>query len=88
MLDRFWETVSTVALGIITVAMIAVIVSRKAQTPQVIQATGSAFGNSLAVAEAPVTGANTPINLSYPTGTSALGFTGFSPSGLMGGFGA
>lgn len=77
--ERFFEMVSTIAMGIIGVAIVALIVSRKSQTPAVIQASGSAFGNSLAVAEAPVTGANTPINLSYPGGTTGLGFSGFSP---------
>ncbi|MDE2104806.1 MAG: hypothetical protein KGL39_46645 [Patescibacteria group bacterium] len=75
-MDKFLETASTIALGIIGVAMVAVIVSRNAQTPAVIQASGSAFGNSLAVAEAPVTGDQTPINLSYP----GQGFGSFLPS--------
>lgn len=74
-MDKFLETASTIALGIITVAIVAVIVSRNAQTPAVIQASGSAFGNSLAVAEAPVTGASTPINLTYP----GQGFGSFLP---------
>ena len=68
-MSPFFETITTIALAIVSLAMLAVAVSKKAQTPQVIQAAGSAFGNSLAVAEAPVTGANTPINLSYPSAT-------------------
>lgn len=72
----FWEAITTIALAITTVAIVALVVSKKAQTPAVIQAGGSAFGNSLAVAEAPVTGANTPINLSYP-GTFGFG-SGFN----------
>lgn len=79
---KFFETISSIGLGIIGVAIVALIVSRKSQTPQVIQASGSAFGNSLAVAEAPVTGAATPIDLSYPQ-TSGMGITGFSPGGLQ-----
>lgn len=74
--QQLFETVVTIALGIITVAIVAVIVSRRSQTPAVIQAAGSAFGNSLGVAEAPVTGASTPIDLSYPGG----GFNSFMPN--------
>ena len=65
----FFKLVETVVALIVTVAIIALLVSPKAQTSSVIQASGSALGNNLAVAEAPVTGANTPINLSYPSET-------------------
>lgn len=81
-MDKFWETIITVTSGIVAVAIIAVIVSRKAQTPAVIQAAGSAFGNSLGVAESPVTGLGYGINLSYPS----QGLFGFSPT-VTGGFG-
>lgn len=67
MLDHLTDSVVTIALAIVGLAIIAVLVSRNAQTPSVIQASASGFGNSLAVAEAPVTGANTPIDLSYPS---------------------
>jgi hypothetical protein len=65
--DSFFKMVEAIAGLIVTVAIISVVVSKKAQTPAVLQAAASGFGNSLAVAEAPVTGANTPINLSYPS---------------------
>jgi hypothetical protein len=51
-----------------------VIVSKKAQTPAVIQAAGSAFGNALGVAESPVTGATYKIDLSYPGHDFSGGF--------------
>lgn len=51
---------------IVAVAIVALLVSRNAQTPQVIQSMGSALGNSLGVAESPVTGATYQIDLSYP----------------------
>ncbi len=79
------EAVVTIAMGIIAVAILSVLVSRNAQTPQVIQAAASGFGNSLAVAEAPVTGANTPIDLSYPS--SGYGNSGFAPHINMPSFG-
>lgn len=75
MMDKFFDTASTIALGIIAVGMVAVIVSRNAQTPAVIQATGSAFGNSLGVAESPVTGARINYDLGYP----GSGLSGFLP---------
>ena len=51
---------------IVAVAIVALLVSRNAQTPQVIQSMGSALGNNLGVAESPVTGAQYQIDLSYP----------------------
>lgn len=66
------EAVVTILLAIVGVAIIALLVSPKAQTSGVIQATASAFGNDLAVAESPVTGQSTPINLGYP-GSSQSG---------------
>lgn len=75
-MSPFFETLTTIALAIVGLGVVSVLVSKNAQTPQVIQAAGSAFGNSMAVAEAPVTGAQTPINLSYP-GEDMTGSFGF-----------
>lgn len=75
-MSPFFETITTVALAIVTLGMVAVVVSKKAQTPQVIQASGSAFSNALAVAESPVTGATYQVNLSYP-GQDFTGSFGF-----------
>lgn len=52
----FWGTLSVVALAIVGVASLALLVSRNANTSQVIGATGSAFSNALGVALSPVTG--------------------------------
>jgi PRD1 phage membrane DNA delivery len=71
------EAIVTIATAIVGLAIVAVLVSKKAQTPAVIQASGSAFSNALAVAEAPVTGASMNINLSYP-GTDFSGSFGTS----------
>jgi len=54
--DRIVEGVVTVALAIVSLAILATLVSRQAQTPQVLQAGGQAFQMSLLAAEAPVTG--------------------------------
>lgn len=65
-MSPFFETLTTIALAIVTLGTVAVLVSKNAQTPQVIQAGGSAFSNALGVAESPVTGAKYQIDLSYP----------------------
>jgi hypothetical protein len=62
------EAIVTIALAIVGVAIVATLVSRRAQTPAVIQAAGTAFGSSLAVAVSPVTGLGSRPNLSYPSG--------------------
>lgn len=65
-MNTFFEMLSTIGLAIVTVAIVSVVVSKKSQTPAVIQASGSAFSNALGVAESPVTGATYQIDLSYP----------------------
>ena len=67
-----WEAVVTITGGIIAVALLALLVSKKSDTAAVIQAGASGFANSLAVAIAPVTGAVPKPNLSYPS-TGGLG---------------
>lgn len=52
--DRLIESVVTIALAIVGVALIATLVSRNANTAGVIGAGGSAFTQSLYAAEAPV----------------------------------
>lgn len=76
-LDKMTEAVVTIATAIVGLAMLSVLVSRKAQTPQVIQAAGSAFSNALGVAESPVTGINYRLDLTYPR-ASFLDFTGMN----------
>lgn len=70
-MGQITEMLVTVATLITGVAIVAVLVSRKAQTPAVIQAAASGFGNSLDVAISPVTGATTAPILSYPDGYSS-----------------
>lgn len=65
------QDLTTIALAIVGVGMVAVLVSRNANTTGVIQAAASGFGNSLAVAQSPVTGNAVSINTSYPA--SAVG---------------
>lgn len=65
-MNTLTEMIVTVAVAIVGLAIVSVLVSKKSQTPAVIQASGSAFSNALAVAESPVTGASYNIDLSYP----------------------
>jgi hypothetical protein len=62
----FWGTLSVVMLAIVGVASLALIVSRNANTVGVIQATGSAFSNSLGVALSPVTGTGYGQSSAFP----------------------
>ena len=56
----------TVLAAIVGVAIIAVLVSKSAQTPQVLTAGGQAFAQALGAAVSPVTGGN----LGFTGGTS------------------
>lgn len=58
------EAIVTIATGIIGLAIVAVLVSNKAQTGSVLGAAGSAFANALSAATGPVTGAVTAPNVS------------------------
>jgi len=69
----FFETTVQIALAVAGLAFLAIIVSNRSRTAQVIQASASGFSNSIATAISPVTGASATPILSYPTGD---GFTG------------
>lgn len=51
-----WNGVISVAIAIVGLAMIAVILSKQANTANVIGAAGEAFSNSIGAAVAPITG--------------------------------
>lgn len=72
-MNSLTEGIITIALMIGGIALASVLVSRNANTTGVIQAAGSAFGNDIAVAQSPVSGANFAINLAYPSEASAFG---------------
>lgn len=77
-MNSLTEAVVTILTAVVGVATLAVLVGKNSNTSSVIQAAGSAFGNSLAVAESPVTNSTVTPNLAYPTSTG-FGFnnTGF-----------
>ena len=56
--DNLITSVVTVATAIVGVALIAVLVSRNANTAQVISSAGGAFSNALGAAVAPVKGSS------------------------------
>lgn len=55
-MNSLWSGVVTIAVAIIGVAIVATLVSRNAQTPQVISSAGNAFAKALQAATGPVTG--------------------------------
>jgi len=66
MAGEVFRTIETIVALIVAVAIVALLVSPKARTSSVIQASASGLANNLGVAEAPVTGAAYQVNLSYP----------------------
>lgn len=74
-MNTITEMFVTIATAIVGLGIVSVLVSKKSQTPAVIQASGSAFSNALGVAESPVTGSTYQIDLSYP-GTDLTGSFG------------
>ena len=70
--DHIIASVTSIATAIVGVAIIALLVSRNANTSGVIGAAGQAFSSALGVAEMPVTGggggsfAGGPVGFSQP----------------------
>ena len=52
----FWGTLSAIGLGIIGVAVLALVVSKNSNTTGVISATSSGYSQALSTALSPVTG--------------------------------
>lgn len=77
MSDHLINSVVTIATAIIGVAIIAVLVSNRAQTSNVIASASQALANNISAAVAPVTGATASIS----TGGGGFGFGGFNGQG-------
>lgn len=58
MSDQLFSSIVTVTGGIIMLAMAATLVSKNANTANIVSTTGSAFSNAISAAEAPVTGSS------------------------------
>lgn len=65
--DRLVTSVVTVLTAIVGVAIIAVLVSQRANTAGVLTAGGNAFSNALTAAVSPVTGGggNSPLGVGF-----------------------
>lgn len=72
MTDHLITSVVSILTAIVGLAILAVLVSSKASTSNVISAAGTAFANDLSAAEAPVTGGSSS-GISIP---SLGGWTG------------
>ena len=55
-LDRTMDQIATIGVAVLGVAIVAVLVSQRAQTSSVIQAMGGAFSQVIGAAVAPVSG--------------------------------
>lgn len=67
-MNSFLEGISTIALAVVGLAVVAVIVSKKSNAGGIIQAGASGLANTIGVAISPVTGSNPSFDLSYPGG--------------------
>lgn len=54
--DKLFAELGTIAMGIVGIAILAVLVSKNANTSQVIGAAGQSFATAIGAAVAPVTG--------------------------------
>lgn len=68
------KDVTTIALAIVGVAVLAILVSRNANTSGVLNSASSAYNSALATAEGPVTGYN-PGPPIYATGGGGFGLS-------------
>lgn len=66
-MSGFMEGIATIALAVIGLAVVAIIVSKNSNAAGVIQAGASGLANNVGVAISPVTGANAPLHLDYPS---------------------
>lgn len=67
-MNNLLESVATIALAVIGLAVVAVFVSRNSNTAGVIRASASGLANNIGVAISPITGASYSPDLSYGGG--------------------
>ena len=72
-MNQLTNSITTILMAIVGVAILSVILSKNSNTTNVIQAGSSGFSNMLGAAEAPVSagssmGGGGGFNYSYPTG--------------------
>jgi hypothetical protein len=71
--NEIGPTAITILTSIVGLAMLAVIVSRRAQTGQVIQAGGTALSNVIAAAVAPLSGGSNYGATNFGSAASVVG---------------
>lgn len=72
--DHLFNSIASILTAIVGVAILAVLVSKNANTAGVIGAGGSAFAQALSAAEAPVTGNAFGLNNLGTVGGNGLGY--------------
>lgn len=72
MTKELFEPVVTVLVGIIGIAMVAVLVSNKSNTSGVFAAAGGAFSNAVSAAVSPVTGNSAAPNVNAGASNNGL----------------
>jgi len=66
--DKLITTIIGILTGVVGLAVLATLVSKQAQTPQVLQAGGQAFASILQAATSPVSGGGFGLNTFNPGG--------------------
>lgn len=77
---EMFEPIVTIAAGIIGIAIVAVLVSQRANTAGVFSAAGGAFSNAISAAVSPVTGNSAAPNVN--AGATNNGLTSFAGGGI------
>lgn len=70
MSDNMATGIVTIALGVIGVATLAVVLSKKSNTSGVIQAGGSALANNILAATSPIMNTSVTPNVTYPSASA------------------
>lgn len=74
MFNSIVESITTIALAVIGLAIIATLVSKNANTAGVVQAGASGLANNIGVAESPVSGSQISYTTAYPSNNLSVGF--------------
>lgn len=77
-MDEITRSLTTIAVAITGIALLAVLVSKNANTSGVLSAGGSAFATALTAAEGPVSGSSLSLSAnSFEMPTNQLGANGY-----------
>lgn len=82
-MSNAWQGIVSIAVAIVGIAIIAVLVSRNAQTPAVIGAASGGFAQDIAAAVSPVTGMG---GMMGGMGMGMGSMMGIGSTGMYGGY--